>query len=486
MNMAQPASTWTPPVAQAAPNRLRVQPHAMATGLVLVFMFLLVSRTVEIIPELTGINTHLILLLLPFVLLASLFSGELGNAMKTPVVVMFTAFTIWLCFATLASTWKGGSARLLVFTWIESYLSSIVLVSLISTLEQCRKLFYTLAFALLPILFQTVVFYAKTQGRDASATGSLGNPNDLAFAILLLLPFAVFVIQSESLLNWKALVCVPVVIYGLIKTLRTGSRSALLTLVVCFLIVLITGKARTKLRLLAVGGVIGLVGIAAVPRDVLLRWATVFDGTSYEHAMSVDELSAVDSTRAREMLFHESVRLMLEHPVLGVGPGVFMAALSGEQEKRGEHGSWHEAHNSFVQVGSEAGLPAFAIYLAIWLYCLKRTVSTYRRARKDPKQLTTARMAACLSMSLIAFGVCAAFGNYSYSFHLPVLAGLVQAFDLSVRREAKEAAAVAAVPVNIPPVNIQPSIQAPKPQAPENFRHPRPSRALLRRLGRQV
>ena len=48
-------------------------------------------------------------------------------------------------------------------------------------------------------------------------------------------------------------------------------------------------------------------------------------------------------------------------------------------------------------------------------------------------------LAATLAMALWIFVICGTFGNYSYSFYFPVLAGLVQAFDICVRKETAAA-----------------------------------------------
>jgi hypothetical protein len=70
------------------------------------------------------------------------------------------------------------------------------------------------------------------------------NPNDLAFSILLLLPFALLLIHSESWLNWKTIVCAPVFLIALIKTLRLAPWAALQTLTVCFVIIFINGQMK--------------------------------------------------------------------------------------------------------------------------------------------------------------------------------------------------------------------------------------------------
>jgi O-antigen ligase len=184
--------------------------------------------------------------------------------------------------------------------------------------------------------------------------------------------------------------------------------------------------------------------------------------------MSNDELSAVASATSRKMLLEESVRLMLEHPLLGVGPGIFTAALAVEQKARGQAMSWHEAHNSYTQIGSEMGIPAFLIYLAILIYCLKRAVSIYRQTRKDPARIAICRMAASLSMALVIYAVCATFGNYSYTFQFPVLAGLVQAFDVCVRKEMSRAPLI--VPARLP---VRPVALTPDPMVPTYVRNRR-------------
>jgi O-antigen ligase len=417
------------------------------------------------LPSFIGVNLRLAMVMMSFCLLAALFTGGILESAKTPIVVMFTVLTLWLMLCTLTSQWRGGSLK--AFTvWLMSYACVLVVPPLISNIDQCRKVYYALAFSLIPILFATVIFQAQLQGRDGTAFGTLGNPNDLAFSILVLIPFAVFVISSESALNWKTIVCVLAIGFAMIKTMRTGSRAALLGIATATVIVFFVGKMKTRLVMLVGTALICVIALAATPDNIMRRYATMFNGTSYEADMDADERSAVESSRARKMLFEESVRVMLEYPVFGVGPGIFSAALAKEQEKRGEFQTWHEAHNTFTQLGSEAGIPAILLYLAIVIYCLKRTVSIFRSARHDPNQIVICRMAASLAMALVIFVICAAFGTYSYTVQLPVLAGLVQAFDMSVRKAKKTVPAIVAAALPIP--SAAPAVKPPTPSYVRN------------------
>ena len=442
-------------------------PHRVATGILLIYLFLVVSRGVELLVTILGINLHLALILMMVLLAAAVLTGGLLKVVGTPVVLMFTAFTGWFLLTILTSQWRGGSVATLWNFWLTSYACALLIPSLISSLDQCRKACYCLAFSLIPILLATVLYQSSVGDRDQVLFGTLGNPNDLAFSMLMLIPFAVFVIASESLRNWKAIACMFTILLALLKTLKTGSRAAMVTMAICSIILLFSGKMKTKLRMIGLASVILVIAVATVPSQTFQRYTTIFSGTSIDADMSVDEVSAVQSTTARKMLFQESFNLMLQHPLFGVGPGIFAAALAGDQKDRGVQESWHEAHNSYTQIGSEMGVIAFLVYVAILIYSLKRAASIYRGTRNDPTRIAIRRMAASLFMALMIFAICATFGNYSYTFHLPILAGLVQAFDVCVREEMN---ARPSAPVRL---SLSSAALTPKPQVSTNVRHRR-------------
>ena len=409
----------------------KASPHRWATGILLVFLFLLMSRSVEFVPV-----PHVTLALSGILILTGLFTGQFVKVLQTPVVMAFTVLTGWLLITCLTSQWHGGSVQTLMNYWVSTYVSVLVVPALISTVRQCRQAVYTLGFALTAILILTSVFAGQVQGgRDAAAFGTLGNPNDFAFTLLLLMPFAILVVRKESLRNWKALLCAGTICFALVKVLRTGSRSGLVTIAVVCLILFLIGGVKARLKMLVVMAVVGGVLVTLVPQEIQLRDATIFDGTTATADMSTDQHSAVASTQARKNLFQESVRLMFEYPLFGVGPGIFSAALAGEQKSHGQVQTWHEAHNSFTQMGSETGIPGLLLYAGIVIYCLKRSISLYRQGRGNPSQVMVRDMAGALAIAMVVFVVCAIFGNYAYTFHLAVLAGLIQALDAGARKE---------------------------------------------------
>ena len=93
------------------------------------------------------------------------------------------------------------------------------------------------------------------------------------------------------------------------------------------------------------------------------------------------ETGAEVSTRARVELAKAGLRMMEEHPVFGIGLDRFKAVefhynpllMSIEPNP-------HIAHNTYVQLGAEGGIPTLALYLAILLV----TLATCRSAQKLP------------------------------------------------------------------------------------------------------
>src|SRR5438445_4901265 len=61
------------------------------------------------------------------------------------------------------------------------------------------------------------------------------------------------------------------------------------------------------------------------------------------------------SKKQREELLKMSLQLMFSRPFVGIGPGNF-ASVSG---------TWHVAHNTYTELGAEAGLPALFLFVAL-------------------------------------------------------------------------------------------------------------------------
>lgn len=78
----------------------------------------------------------------------------------------------------------------------------------------------------------------------------------------------------------------------------------------------------------------------------------------------------VASAESRLKIWHSTVELVLDHPVLGVGWGNFHAAIAGYDRSL----SGQSVHNNFLGVLAETGVPGLALYVLLFGQALARMV----------------------------------------------------------------------------------------------------------------
>lgn len=126
---------------------------------------------------------------------------------------------------------------------------------------------------------------------------------------------------------------------------------------------------------------------------------------------------------------------MLRNPLFGVGAGNFPTAegtisVVARNAPIGKGVKWYEAHNSFVQVGAELGVPGLLLFVAMlasafrMLAVVRRTVQRSTRDRSPPP----AALAETLQASLVGYVVGGFFLSLAYRDLLLVLLGIVVAF----------------------------------------------------------
>jgi O-antigen ligase len=160
------------------------------------------------------------------------------------------------------------------------------------------------------------------------------------------------------------------------------------------------------------------------------------------------QVSAITSTQHRRQLLQTSIRYTFQHPLFGVGPGMFAVAEDAEMRAQGFHkGSWQGTHNSYTQVSSEIGIPALIAYVMMMVLSLKRSSAIYRQTRGDPRLASIAGCALALNYCMIVYAISVFFDYIAYTTMLSVFAGLIMALDLHAPAEI---ASRTAVPLDVP------------------------------------
>jgi O-antigen ligase len=419
-------------------------------NVLLVFVFLIFSRIFDV----KFGNLHITGIAYRVVFAMVLLSRGFQVALSSNIGKAMLGFTICFGVSVPFSIWRSGSMDIFQNQWLLfCFVAYLSVAGLVHNYAQWFKLFKTVAFALLIFTIISNVFGISDNGRLFLEHGKFGNPNEMAQALLLGLPlWAATMLMSKSLAG-KAFAAGAMVLI-LVTTFRTGSRGAMIGFVAMLLVVFLRAPVLGKLKIVIAGVVfLGLV-FTTMPGRLIARYKTVADEEVDDSGeMGADmAASAISSTQSRKMLLRHSLIFTIRHPLFGVGPGMFVVADDTYMKELGfRKGTWLGTHNSYTQVSSELGIPAFLFFVSAIALALKGPYSIYQRTRGDPRLEDIGNAALALHYCLIIYAVTILFEHIAYTIMLPVFAGLAACL---VRTAEVEIQRIQSVPL---PVSMSPA-----------------------------
>jgi O-antigen ligase len=409
----------------------------LAFGLFLVDMLLTVSRVLEILGlagfgriAYLGVTLHVA----TFAVVA--VSGGARRVLVSRVGIYLVLFTGWMLMSTLLSSWKGGSVDTVLRQWSISLIVFLNCGSVL-ILRQCRKVSVVMIAGTAVIAGASYFLGTLKQQRLAFESGTLGNANEFAMLLVLGVPFFLVPLFSRDSSRAAKMATLALSALVMIAVIRSGSRSSFLALIAILMVLFWTRPLVGKLKLGLLTTILLLAFLAATPSAILFRYLTIFNRpATFNSPIIMTDLAseAEGSRRARERLLEQSLKLTMEHPVFGIGPGIFMVGEADLAKEEGRSAMWHVSHNSYTQVSSEMGIPGLLLYLAA-LWCTFRNVFWFRaHSGVDPTGAASA-MGLALLLSLTGLCVNLVFSSNAYMSYLPALMGLSVVFRNSLRKE---------------------------------------------------
>ena len=318
--------------------------------------------------------------------LALLAAGAAGR-LELPPLPLLLPLSLYVGLSALSaarSAYLFGSAQEALTIFI--YAGGFVLASSLAITPKRRRLLLTglVAVAGLMSVYGLLQWFGLgrlPQALPGRLSSTYYNPNHYGGLLDLLLPFVL-----SLLLHAKT----PLVRigYGLLITLLlanlalTFSRGAWLAVFLAaggLLIWSARNLSRAQRKAFFRVGLAGVflaallvsAGVLYAPREAGygLRW----------RAAALLDLRHDPNIAGRWLIARSSLNVISEHPWLGVGPGNLVYALPEHRPAVIEtaaqaqlHGFVNYAHNDYLQVASESGLPALLAFVGFWLLVLAR------------------------------------------------------------------------------------------------------------------
>lgn len=389
-----------------------------------------VWRVQSIVPALGALRISLVAALTGAMLIAfSRHPARRLRLLRSPLLSLLLVLLGLIVVGLPFSIRPGRTFHFIVWDFVPNLLMVVVVVGSVRRLKDLTWL----AGAHIAGAAVYCAFVALTFRVDAS-TGRLGDivyydANDLALALVCTFPFVLFFLRSSApwLQRW---VIIPILLLMLVVFVRTGSRGGLFGLFTISLCALFTYRAiKLPVRVFAISaGVLGLV---------------LFGGDAYwarmRTVLSPHEDYNMTSETGRLNVWKNGLSLMGKHAVVGVGARCYapangtLSALAEARRSRGFDAPWEVAHNSYVEIGVELGVPGLLVFLGMLFSGIRSTwrMST-RSLAGDDMRGAYAAFARASSMSLIGFVVSGTFLSAEYMSLLYLLI----AFAIAVRKVA--------------------------------------------------
>jgi O-antigen ligase len=391
-------------------------------NVLLVFIFLVFSRIFDV--KFGGLHITGIAYRIVFAMV--LLSRGFQVALKTNVGKALLGFTIFMGLSVPFSVWRTGSKDIFQNSWLAfSFVAFLSVAGLVQNYSQWLKLLKSLTYALLVFTIIANVFGVSDNGRLFLEQGKFGNPNEMAQALLLGLPlWGVMMVNSQT--PPRKMFAVGVMVLILATTFRTGSRGAMIGFVAMLLVVFLRAPIMGKMQIIIAGVFFLAIVMTTMPGKLISRYKSITDDEVdiAEMGGAMAE-SAVTSTQSRKQLLRHSLIFTMKHPLFGVGPGMFEVADDAYMKALGyRRGAWLGTHNSYTQVSSEVGIPAFLFFVSAVGMALKGPYAVYKKTRGDPRLQELGNIALGIHYCMVLYAVTILFEHIAYTIMLPVFGGM--------------------------------------------------------------
>jgi putative inorganic carbon (hco3(-)) transporter len=380
-----------------------------------------VGRLHQLFGALEGLHLALISGLLAIGLYAIDGSPQRRGALVLGRTTMLVAaLLVWMAMSVPFALSTGASFDLVVNNFMKTAIMSFVVAGSVRRRRDVERL--ALVYLAGAVLYSLVVMTRFDLGDGGQwRLGHLYyyDANDFATFVVTAMPLGIYFLHAAPKASARVAAAAGLVVLTL-GFVWSGSRGGFVALgAVAAFIVFRYSAIPLRWRVSATA-LVAIVLVTTASDQYWQQMGTITSESDYNHT----------SESGRLQIWSRGIGYMMANPLLGVGPNNFPSAegtLSplAERQQYGIGVRWNAAHNSFIQIGAETGLPGLALFIAV-------IVSAFAALRRSgPAEAALARagearapLTPALTASLIGFAVGAFFLSLAYSEMLYTLVAL--------------------------------------------------------------
>jgi probable O-glycosylation ligase (exosortase A-associated) len=404
------------------------------------FFFLEYIRPTSYVPALLVLHLNS---LVPLSTLAgSLLAGgqatiyRMAAETNTKLIALLLG-VIWMSFLTSDVQMMAWNAFIVVLSFALMYW---VIGSEVTTVRKFKGVLVAMIAVHLVVAALNPVLFTDPETRHYVSSGAfLGDGNDLALSLDIIVPLCLFLLLDSRKMIVKVFwgLALLVLIAGVVVTQSRGGTIGL----ACTAFYYWT-KSRRKMQTGLIAVTVTVLILAMAPGNYFARMASIGDTTE-------------GSASARLQAWSVSLRMAFDDPLFGVGAAQFATKIGNEYRPADFFGSGMNAHSVYFLALGELGLPGFILLISLIVSNLRanQRLSSELHAKDAKAHEFEIQLLASTSAALIAFASAGAFLSALYYPHLYILCGILTAARTIVRQRVA-AAPTAAAQVAAKPAGI--------------------------------
>ena len=327
----------------------------------------------------------------------------------TPTRCLVALF-VWMVLSTPTALVLGNSFDLVVNNFSKTFFMFFVVAGAIRGVRDVERLAFM--YLLGAVIYALVVINRFDVGMGADWRLSnlyYYDANDFATFVVTAIPLGLHFALAARHLVARLLAAAALMVLT-IAFVYTGSRGGFIALAALVLFIVLRYSAIKLRHRLGATALVTVVVLFAASDQYWSQMTTILEDDDYNRTESSGRLQ----------IWTRGLGYIAAYPVFGLGPNNFETAegMFSPQAERSPLGwgvEWNAAHNAYVQIAAETGVPGLFFYIAM---IVSTIVALGRHSRRQAAARGSPRMRPELSQaligSLIGFAVGAFFLSLAY------------------------------------------------------------------------
>jgi O-antigen ligase len=320
------------------------------------------------------------------------------------------ALLAWMMLSVPGALVRSTSVELVVDNFLKTVLMYFVIAGAVRGFRDVERL-AVVYFAGAAIYAAVIILRFDVGSGELWRLGHLYyyDANDFATFAVTALPLGLYCVATARRLSTRGIAGAALAVLAL-AFVWTGSRGGFIAFIAVLIYVVVRYRAVPFVWRATATGLVAVVVLVAASERYWDQMGTILSDADYNRT----------SETGRMQIWSRGIGYVMSYPVFGVGPDNFPAAeglLSpfASRQGLGVGVRWNAAHNSYLQVAAELGLPGLVCFVALLAASLAVLARAARRARRADPASRVPQLAQALTGSLIGFMVGAFFLSLAYA-----------------------------------------------------------------------